>query len=119
MQALAIDPRDVLLEKPRFGAFHSTDLEMILRCRGIDTIIITGISMPICCDTTAREANSRDFRVFFMSDGTATTGTDPEGLQRMTLDIIDGHFGTVLTVAEMTEMIERAVLARDSAREAH
>src|SRR5690242_14946218 len=46
---LVVDERDVLVEKPRFGAFYGTDLELLLRCRGIDTVVITGISTPICC----------------------------------------------------------------------
>jgi ureidoacrylate peracid hydrolase len=41
---LVVDARDVLVEKPRFGAFHATDLELILRARGVDSIIITGIA---------------------------------------------------------------------------
>ena len=69
---LVVEPRDLLLDKPRFGAFHGTDLELILRARGIDTVIISGIATNVCCDTTAREANARDFRVLFLSDGTAT-----------------------------------------------
>jgi len=60
--------------KPRFGAFQGTDLELILRSRGIDTVIVTGVATNVCCDTTAREAAVRDFRVFFLSDGTATHG---------------------------------------------
>jgi ureidoacrylate peracid hydrolase len=100
---LVVDPRDLHLEKPRFGAFHATDLELILRARGIDTIIVSGISTNVCCDTTAREANARDFRVFFLSDGTAT----PAGanLQNATLEILDGLFAQVLTVDEMLERI--------------
>ena len=58
----SLDPHDILLEKPRFGAFYGTDLELILRAHGIDTVIISGISTPVCCDTTAREAQARDFR---------------------------------------------------------
>ena len=41
---------------------------------GIDTIIVTGIATNVCCETTAREAAVRDFRVFFLSDGTTTFG---------------------------------------------
>ena len=63
---LVVDPADILLEKPRYGAFHATDLEMILRTHGIDTLIITGIATNVCCETTAREAMVRDFRVFFL-----------------------------------------------------
>jgi len=66
-KGLVIGPDDVLLEKPRFGAFHGTDLEMILRTRGIDTVIISGIATNVCCETTAREAMVRDFRVLFLS----------------------------------------------------
>jgi nicotinamidase-related amidase len=58
--------------KNRASAFHGTDLELILRSRGIDAVIITGIATNVCCETTAREAAVRDFRVFFLSDGTAT-----------------------------------------------
>ncbi|HSR83663.1 MAG TPA: cysteine hydrolase [Streptosporangiaceae bacterium] len=41
---LDVRPGDVLLQKPRFGAFYDTDLELILRSNGIDTIIMSGIS---------------------------------------------------------------------------
>lgn len=69
---LNIQPGDIVLLKPRFGAFESTDLELILRQRGIDTVVVGGIATNVCCDTTAREANQRDFKVIFLKDGTAT-----------------------------------------------
>src|SRR6266511_1276782 len=59
-KGLVVDALDILLDKPRFGAFHGTDLELILRTRGIDTIIISGIATNVCCETTAREAMVRD-----------------------------------------------------------
>src|SRR5216683_1837750 len=105
---LIVEPDDVLLEKPRFGAFHGTDLELILRSRGVDTIIISGISTPVCCDTTAREANARDFCVPFLSDATATRGAAPEEAtkyQQATLEISDGLFGQVLTTDELLQKI--------------
>jgi ureidoacrylate peracid hydrolase len=110
-KGLVVDPRDLRLEKPRFGAFHATDLELILRTRGIDTVIISGISTNVCCDTTAREANARDFRVLFLSDGTAT----PAGaeFQRATLEILDGLFAQVLTVDEVLQKITRTALGAD------
>jgi nicotinamidase-related amidase len=102
---LVIDPRDVLLEKPRFGAFYGTDLELILRARHLDTIIISGISTETCCDTTAREAMARDFRVFFLSDGTATIRAD---LHEATLTILGSRFAQVLTVDEMIQKMAGA-----------
>ena len=106
---LCVDPRDVVLEKPRFGAFYATDLELILRSNGIDTIIISGIATDVCCDTTAREANARDFRVLFLSDGTATNDPDAErnrAAQAATLEMIESLFGQVLTVDEVLVKIE-------------
>jgi biuret amidohydrolase len=61
----------VVVGKPRFGSFYGTDLELILRSRGIDTLILGGINTNVCVDTTAREAAVREFRLLFLSDGAA------------------------------------------------
>jgi nicotinamidase-related amidase len=109
-EKLVVDVRDILLEKPRHGAFQSTDLELILRSRGIDTVIITGIATTVCCETTAREAVARDFRVFFLSDGTATAdmpGATAAELQKATLATLGFLFAHVLTVSEMKQKIMR------------
>jgi nicotinamidase-related amidase len=111
---LEVDPRDLVLDKPRYGAFHGTDLEAILRGKGIDTLIISGISTPVCCDTTAREATARDFQVMFLSDGTTaagdrtTTAGDNARLHAATLEIVGDVFGQVLTVEEMKQRISHA-----------
>ena len=109
---LVVGDRDILLDKPRFGAFHGTDLEMILRARRIDTVIITGIATNVCCETTAREAMVRDFHVFFLSDGTATAAmgnASAAELQKATLATLGFLFGQVLTVDEMIQKISHAV----------
>ena len=108
---LDIDPRDILLDKPRFGAFHGTDLELILRQRGIDTLIISGVATNVCCETSAREAAVRDFRVFFLSDGTATAAMGDASaaeLQKATCATLGFLFAQVLTVNEMIRKIEGA-----------
>ena len=95
-----MEARDVLLDKPRRGAFQSTDLELILRSRGIDTVIISGIATRVCCETTAREAVPRDFQVFFLSDGTAMAdmpGASAAELQKATLATLGFLFAQVLT----------------------
>jgi nicotinamidase-related amidase len=104
---------DILLDKPRYGSFHGTDLEMSLRSKDIDTIIITGIATNICCETTAGEANVRDFRVFFMSDGTATFGMgdlSAEVLQKATCATLGFAFAQVITVDEMLEKIKATMV---------
>jgi len=109
-RALVIDERDMLLEKARFGAFHGTELERMLRSRGIDSVMITGISTTVCCETTARETTVRDFRVFFLSDGTASSGfgeLSAADLKRAACATLGRMFGQVVTVDEMIDMIER------------
>lgn len=110
-KALLIDSQDILLEKPRFGAFYSTDLELILRARGIDTVIISGIATNVCCETTAREAMVRDFRVLFLSDGTAASAmgnATVAELHRATLATLGTVFAQVLTVDEVIQKIRCA-----------
>ncbi len=112
---LHVEPDDIILNKPRFGAFHGTDLELILRSRGIDTVIITGIATNVCCETTAREASVRDFRVFFLNDATATGGVGDltaADLQRATSATLGLLFAEVLTTDEMLRKINRAASAR-------
>jgi ureidoacrylate peracid hydrolase len=113
---LIIDSGDILLEKPHFGAFQDTTLEQDLHDRGIDTIIITGIETNVCCETTAREAMVRDFRVFFLSDGTTTGGVpgmSRDEVQRASLATLATCFAQVLTVNEMIDNIHQAVDAVD------
>jgi nicotinamidase-related amidase len=108
---LKIEPTDIVLEKPRAGAFHATDLELILRSRGIDSVIITGIATNVCAETTAREASVRDFRVFFLSDGTSTVaigGVPRDVLQRVTCAVLGMAFAQVLTVDQMIDKLKQA-----------
>jgi len=114
-----VRPGDVMVDKPRFGSFHGTDLEVILRSRGIDTLILGGINTNVCVDTTAREAAAREFQVLFLSDG--TTNFDlPDGglgpasadeLQRATCAVMAFGFAEVVTVHEMLSRIPVAAAA--------
>lgn len=109
-----IDERDVLLEKPHFGAFHGTDLEAQLRSWAVHTVIIGGIETNVCCETTAREAMVRDFRVLFLSDGTTTgglPGLTVDEVQRASLATVGTFFAEVLTVDAVRQRIGAATRA--------
>ena len=58
--------------KHRYSAFYNTDLETVLRCLKIEDLVISGVMTNMCCESTARDAYHRDYRVFFLADGTAT-----------------------------------------------
>ena len=92
--AEAIKPRDndVLVVKHRYDAFLGTDLDLILRSRGINSVILTGLTTNVCVETTARGAFMRDYNVVFVSDCTASH--EPE-LHDATLKNIDKYFGVV------------------------
>jgi nicotinamidase-related amidase len=114
---LDVGAQDIVLEKPRFGAFEGTDLDLILRARGIDSVIISGIATNVCCETTAREASMRDFRVFFLSDATATfdlAGVSRETIQRTVCASLT-LFGRVLTANNLLDEIAAAQLTQRAA----
>lgn len=115
---LQVEPSDVVLDKPRYGAFHATDLEETLRSRGIDTVIVSGIATNICCETTAREAAQRDFRVIFLSDGTATKemgGVSAADLQTATLASLGMVFAKIADTEQVIRAMERTTVMATSA----
>jgi nicotinamidase-related amidase len=57
-----------VIDKPGKGAFYQTDLELMLRNRGIDTLFVAGVTTEVCVNTTVREANDRGFRCIVLAD---------------------------------------------------
>ena len=109
--ALDVKEGDIVVEKPRYGAFSGTDLDNLLRANGVDTIIVSGICTNICCETTAREAGMRDYHVFFMEDGTETFpagGLTIEEIKKAVHTTLGLAFANVIPVYDMISRIERA-----------
>ena len=61
-------PGEPVVDKPGKGAFYATDLDTILRTRGIRQLIVCGVTTEVCVNTTVREANDRGFRCIVLSD---------------------------------------------------
>ena len=57
-----------VIDKPGKGAFYQTDLELMLRNRGIETLLVCGVTTEVCVNTTVREANDRGYRCIVLSD---------------------------------------------------
>jgi len=100
-------PNDFIVKKMRFSAFYNTDLESILRNirgrRSIDTVIICGTVTNICCESTARDAFERDYRVVFGSDMTSAWSDE---FQKLSLQIIDYAFGWVMSSEEIIRALK-------------
>lgn len=65
-------PNEKVLFKHRYSAFYNTDLETVLRCLKIEELVISGVMTNMCCESTARDAYYRDYKVFFLADGTGS-----------------------------------------------
>lgn len=73
---LAPLPNEKVIFKHRYSAFYNTDLETVLRGFQINDLVICGVMTNLCCESTARDAFFRDYRVFFPADGTATVSEE-------------------------------------------
>jgi ureidoacrylate peracid hydrolase len=91
-------PHEPVVIKHRYGAFESSDLDLVLRSNGIRTVIMTGVATNVCVETTARQAFLRDYYVVFTRDCTATF-TKPE--HEAALHNIDQFFGQVVSAEEV------------------
>jgi biuret amidohydrolase len=71
---LQVDARDIVIRnKRRYNAFLGTELDLVLRTRGVENLIVAGVCTDICVISTVHHARNLDYRCFVLSDGTAGT----------------------------------------------
>jgi len=93
---------ETVIDKPGFGAFYATDLELILRTAGITSITLAGVTTDICVHSTLREAIDRGFDCTTVGDACAAGDA---GIHRAMLDCIAGEGGILGAVASTDEIV--------------
>jgi ureidoacrylate peracid hydrolase len=120
---LAPEPGEHVIKKHRYSAFHSTDLDLILREWGITTVIVSGTTTENCCHATARDAMFNNYKVVFLSDATGTFDYPDVGqgamaaadVHKASLIILAFSTADVMTVDEFKARVAGAAPATSKA----
>ncbi len=95
-------PEDLFITKRQWGAFYGTELDLQLRRRGIDTIILCGISTNIGVESTARDAFERGYNQVFVEDATAARTTEEH---ESTMTVTFPRIGRVRSTTQVLEAL--------------
>jgi nicotinamidase-related amidase len=95
-------PNEKVILKRRYSSFYNTDLETVLRCLKVEDVVISGIMTNMCCESTARDAYYRDYRLFFPADA---TGSITEEMHLASLLNLAFGFAYVTTAGELLKSL--------------
>lgn len=98
VDALAPKPGDIRVHKTRYSAFFNSQLDSVLRARGVRTLVFVGIASNVCVESTLRDAFHLEYFGVMLEDATHHLG--PDFIQQATVYNVEKFFGWVSTVAD-------------------
>jgi nicotinamidase-related amidase len=102
---LAPLPGETIIDKPGKGSFCATDLDLVLRQRGIRNLVLTGITTDVCVHTTMREANDRGYECLLLEDCCGATKRENHLAAVDMVKMQGGVFGAVASSRDLIEVI--------------
>jgi nicotinamidase-related amidase len=105
IDALQPHAGEIVIDKPGYSAFEHTALGQLLTTRGIDTLILTGMTTEVCVSSTLRTAVDRGYRCFTVADACASSDAHLHAAALRMIGVEGGIFGDVVTAARAVEAL--------------
>ena len=104
-------PGEPVVDKPGKGAFHATDLDAMLKNRGVAQLIVCGVTTEVCVHTTVREANDRGYECVVVSDCVGSYFPEFHEIGLKMIAAQGGIFGWVASSKAVTAALPAAGIA--------